>query len=128
VRSCSSCCFWSSITTYFAYRNAGIAQQVIDDTVLTPDNIYMLCHPAQATRMDFITRSAVSWCRTHRPALAEWMNFEVFDRIMNTMASVMPGANGGQGWAEQTRFLQTDAGDAYMKTLARDLDNYIQNL
>jgi len=40
----------------------------------------------------------------------------------------MPGPDGGQGWAAQNRFLQTEVGDAYMKRLARDLDNYIQNL
>jgi hypothetical protein len=97
-------------------------------TVLTPENIYRLCHPAQATRMDFIMRSAVGWCRIHRPALAAWMNPDIFGRIMNTVATVMPGADGGHGWAAQTRFLQTEVGDAYMKSLARDLEHYIQNL
>jgi hypothetical protein len=106
----------------------GIFLFVRPSTVLTPENIYTLCHPAQATRMDFIMRSAVSWCRIHRPALAEWMSPDVFDRIMSTVAAVMPGADGGQGWAAQTRFLQTDLGDAYMKALAVDLDNYIRNL
>jgi hypothetical protein len=67
--------------------------------------------------MDFIMRSAVGWCRIHRPALAEWMNPDVFERIMNTVATVMPGADGGQGWAAQTRFLQTDMGDAYIQNL-----------
>jgi hypothetical protein len=97
-------------------------------TVLTPENIHRLCHPAQATRMDFIMRQAVSWCRIYRPAVAEWMNPDVFDQIMSTVAVVMPGADGGQGWAAQTRFLQAEVGDAYMKRLARDLANYIQNL
>jgi hypothetical protein len=96
--------------------------------VLTADNIYILCHPAQATRMDFIMRSTVSWCRANRPGLAEWMSPDVFDQIMSTVASVMPGADAGQGWAAQTTFLQTDTGDAYMKALARELDNYIRNL
>jgi hypothetical protein len=96
-------------------------------TVLTPENIYTLSHPAQATRMDFIMRQAVSWCRMHQPALAEWMNPEVFDQIMSTVDVVMPGT-GGQGWAAQNTFLQTEVGDAYMKRLARDLATYIQNL
>ena len=97
-------------------------------TVLTPENIYTLSHPAQATRMDFIMRQAVSWCRIHRPTLAEWMTPETFDRIMSTVAVVMMPGDGGGGWAAQTTFLQTEVGDAYMQRLARDLASYIQNL
>jgi len=56
------------------------------------------------------------------------MTPQVFDTIMTTMASAMQLPDAGQGWAAPTRFLQTDTGDAYMKALARDLDNHIQNL
>jgi hypothetical protein len=95
---------------------------------LTPKNIYTLCHPPQAARMDFIMRSAVNWCRHNRPALAEWMSPEVFDKIMGTLAHLTRGAAAGQGWAAQTTFLQTETGDAYMKTLATKVDRYIQAL
>ena len=53
---------------------------------LTEGNIYTLCHPPQAARMDFIMRRAVSWCRNNREALATWMTPEVFSQIMATMA------------------------------------------
>lgn len=95
---------------------------------LTPENIYTLCHPPQAARMDFIMRTAVNWCRQHRPALAEWMSPEAFDKIMSTLAYVTPGADAGQGWAAQTTFLQTKIGDAYLKTLAAKVEQYIQAL
>jgi hypothetical protein len=95
---------------------------------LTPENIYTLCHPPQAARMDFIMRNAVNWCRHNRPALAEWMSPEVFDKIMSTLVYVTPGADAGQGWAAQTTFLQTEIGDTYMKTLATRVDQYIQAL
>ena len=42
--------------------------------LLTPENIYTLCHPPQAARMDFIMRTAVNWCRQNRPAVADWMS------------------------------------------------------
>ena len=96
--------------------------------VLTPENIRALSHPPQAARMDFIMRNAVSWCRQHRPALAEWMNPDIFDKIIATLAYVTPGADGGEGWAAQTAFLQAEIGDAYMKTLAASVDQYIQAL
>ena len=95
---------------------------------LTPENIYTLCHPPQAARMDFILRAAVNWCRKHRPALADWMSPEVFDKIMSTLSYVTPGADAGQGWRSQTIFLQTEIGDAYMRTLAGKVDQYIQAL
>jgi hypothetical protein len=41
---------------------------------------------------------------------------------------VTPGADGGEGWAAQTAFLQAEVGDAYMKTLAACVDQYIQAL
>jgi hypothetical protein len=96
--------------------------------VLTPENIRTLSHPPQAARMDFIMRNAVGWCRQHRPALAEWMNPDIFDKIIATLAYVTPGADGGEGWASQTGFLQAEIGDAYMKTLAARLDRYIRAL
>jgi hypothetical protein len=96
--------------------------------LLTPENICTLCHPPQAARMDFITRAAVNWCRRNRPALADWMSPQVFDKIMSTLAYVTPGADDGQGWAAQTTFLQTEIGVTYMKTLAARVDQYIQAL
>lgn len=41
---------------------------------------------------------------------------------------VTPGADARQGWAAQTTFLQTEIGDAYLKTLATNADQYIQTL
>ncbi len=73
-------------------------------------------------------RSAVSWCRQHRPALAEWINPDIFDRILATLAYVTPGADGGEGWAAQTAFLKDEIGHAYMKNLAARLDEYIRAL
>lgn len=58
--------------------------------LLSPENIYTLCHPPQAARLDFIMRTAVSWCRQNRPALADWMSPKVFDKIMSTLAYVEP--------------------------------------
>jgi len=96
--------------------------------VLTPENIRSLSHPPQAARMDFIMRTAVSWCRQHRRALTGWMSPDIFDKIISTLAYVTPGADGGQGWAAQTAFLQAEIGDAYIKTLAARVDQYIQAL
>jgi hypothetical protein len=78
--------------------------------------------------MDLIMRSAVNWCRHNRPALVDWMSTEVFEKILSTLAYVTPGADGGQGWAAQTSFLQTEIGDTYMKTLTTKVDQYIQSL
>jgi len=96
--------------------------------VLTPENIRTLSHPPQAARMDFIMRTAVSWCRQHRRALTDWMSPDIFDKIISTLAYVTPGADGAQGWAAQTAFLQAEIGDAYIKTLAARVDQYIQAL
>lgn len=96
--------------------------------VLTPENVRTLSHPPQAARMDFIMRTAISWCRQHRPVLTDWMSPDIFDKIISTLAYVTPGADGGQGWAAQTAFLQAEIGDAYMKTLAARVDQYIQAL
>jgi len=112
-------CFVLSVGTFLFVRPT---------KVLTPENIHTLSHPPQAARMDFIMRAAVNWCRRNRPDLAGWIRPEVFDRIFTTLAFVTPGADGGQGWAAQTAFLQAEIGDAYMKILAARVHQYIQAL
>jgi len=49
-------------------------------------------------------------------------------RLMSTLAYVTAGADAGKGWAAQITFLQTEIGDTYMKTLATEVDRYIQAL
>jgi len=112
-------CFVLSVGTFLFVRPTKF---------LTPTNIYALCHPPQAARMDFIMKATVDWCRQNRQALADWMSPEVFDSIMSTLAYVTPGAYAGQGWEAQTAFLQTEIGKTYMKTLATKLNQYIQAL
>jgi hypothetical protein len=96
---------------------------------LTRENVYMLSHPPHSVRMDFITRQAVNWCRQNQPALAEWMNADRFMEIMSLVAGCgLNNARGERAWDEQTRFLRTEIGEQYMRTLATEYDKYREQL
>jgi hypothetical protein len=91
-------------------------------------NIYKLEHPPQAARMDYIMRQAVKWSKASHPSLTAQITPDRFQKLMNAVATATAEMNGGNGWAAQTAFLQSDSGSAYLKKLDGSVQTFIQTL
>ncbi|MGA2590699.1 MAG: hypothetical protein ABSH32_12340, partial [Bryobacteraceae bacterium] len=85
--------------------------------------MYQNTHPPQAARMHFLMCQAVRWREQHLSKRGAWMPVDRFQTLMHSVAEAAFEAN-PLAWDEQTTFLSSEDGIAYMRTLDECLAAY----
>jgi hypothetical protein len=80
-------------------------------------------HPPQAARMNCLMYQAGRWRERHRPDYAAWMPIARFQTLMRVVAEAAFEVN-PSSWNEQTAFLSSEDGIAYMRELDESLTAY----
>jgi hypothetical protein len=88
-----------------------------DANAFDVSKVYTRQHPPEAMRMNYVMHSAKSWCNQNRPLLEGWISLEILQTAMATVAEALFGPAGRTNWSEQTRFLLSADGTAYIGRL-----------
>jgi hypothetical protein len=92
-------------------------------TAINRPMIYHYPHPPQAARMHCIMYQAGRWREKNRPGCDAWMPVAQFQVLLHGVGTAAFETD-PSGWNEQSTFLLSEDGVAYMRTLDQELTAY----
>jgi hypothetical protein len=96
--------------------------------VVNRDCVYKNDHPPQAARMLLLIYDGIAWCKRQRPGLEARLAPDCFHKLMDAVAQVTWGVEGGIGWAAQATFLLSPGGLEYLRQLDEHRAAHVRSL
>jgi hypothetical protein len=76
-----------------------------------------LTHPPPAARMHFVMEEIVSWMKEHLPSASASVDLPLYRELMEAAARALAPKTSDKPWEEQTAFLVSAEGRAYLELL-----------